>query len=302
MKNGWKFAVVCGLLIGGVIVAVRFSNNPPARQAGGPLAPDTPESSVAENPSTGSPAISKEQAAVNNRQALADALGVPVEEIVTVGGVDRPRRDIDSSASEKSSDNVTGDQAEDPSKAPSVATVAPFARIGVAPRLRGDENAEVAGLMAELKSPEGAKSARSTFFAPEEFDVQSYQANPAEYLTRIRPARVFYPAQPGPDVKPIATESRSFQQVLQGEKVVLRVKADPGSVIAFYTPQTGRFDNLLSSYTVAADENGIATATWLATTGSYGINDILAASPVHSGQLQFRVDVQLPDGPQDGGR
>ncbi len=300
MKNGWKFALVCGLLIVASVIFVRFSNNPPNRQMAQPVAPadsGDPAGTIASESSSGSAAVSKEEAAIDNRKALADALGVPVEEIVTVGGVDRPRRDIESSASD-SSDNTS----DDPADAPSVASVAPFARIGVAPRLRGDENAEVAGLMAELNSPEGARSAKSTLFAPEEFDVPSYRANPAEYLTRIRPARVFYPAQPGPEVKPIATESRSFQQVLQGEKVILRVKADPGMPVVFYTPQVGQFDNLLSSYTVAAGEDGIATATWLATTGSYGLNDILAASPVHSGQLQFRVKVELPDGPQVGDR
>ena len=65
--------------------------------------------------------------------------------------------------------------------------------------------------------------------------------------------------------------------------------------VTFYTPHVGHFDNLLTTYSVAADDEGIATATYMAGPGSLGIVDILAASPVHSGQLQFRVKVELPD-------
>lgn len=254
---------------------------------------------------------------VDNRQTLADALGVPLEEIVSTGGVDRPRRDVEDSnvaarvrEAAAAEDAGGASEASDPAEPVSVESVLPkYANVGASVPLMGNENAQVAGLMAELQQGEGdevtldaeGKAARSVYFAPEPFDRQAYQANPQEYLDKIRPARAFHPAQPGPEVKPIKSETRTFQQVLQGERVVLRIKADPGVPVAFYTPQVGRFDNLLSSYTVAANDEGVATATWHAGPGSWGINDIVVASPEHSGQLQFRVDVSVPDGPQGAG-
>lgn len=247
---------------------------------------------------------------VDNREALANALGLPINEIVTVGGVDRPRRDIQestiSAAAEPNDASSSAGAAEKEVDAPSVeSALTPFARIGGSIPLKGDENPQVAGLMKELlggqqEGVEINKSMRSTFFAPKAFDREAYEKDRQKYLDEISPARAFQPAQPGLDVVPIAAETRAFQHVLQGERVILRVKAEPGVPVAFYTPQVGQFDNLLKSYTVAANEDGIATATWFAGPGSFGVNDILAASPVHSGQLQFRVKVDLPDRPLSG--
>ena len=129
----------------------------------------------------------------------------------------------------------------------------------------------------------------------EPFDRAAYEASPNEYLNKIRPARVFDPAQPGQDVTPLEQISPGLQSVLQGEQVVLKVKATPGSPVAFYTPQVGWFtENLLTSVTVKADETGIARVTFKAGPGSIGLVDVLAASPVHSRQLQFRIKVDLP--------
>jgi hypothetical protein len=235
----------------------------------------------------------------SNRQALAEALGLSQEEIVTVGGVDRPRRDVEPRV--RPGEDSSANSPEGAGQAPSVAESVPFIRIGVPPRLTGEENSQVAGLMAELANPQATQTARSKYFKPEAFDPEAYRADPEAWLSKVRPARAFYPAQPAPDVTPLATLSRTFQKILQGEKVVLRVKADPGMPVAFYTPQVGHFDNLLTTYTVAADDGGIATATYVAGPGSYGLVDILAASPVHSGQIQYRIQVELPSGPAGPG-
>ncbi len=208
------------------------------------------------------------------------ALGVADEDMVDVGGVARPKRDIEFG------DAITRTEGE-------IASTLPFP--GRSPRLNGDENAEVAGLVEEISGLNPEKTAISSFFQPQEFDREQYAENPKSYLEKIRPGRVFYPAQPGPDVNPIASKSKPFVDVLQGESAVLEVQAEPESPVTFYTGAVGEFPNKLTTYTVESDENGIATANYTATAGTAGLLEILAASPVNSGQLRFRVNVELPD-------
>jgi hypothetical protein len=211
---------------------------------------------------------------------LARVLGINKDDLVEVGGVTRPATDL-------SFDSAITESSESPKS--------PLPSPGHAPFLKGNENVQVAGLVRELSVPQGPEAAMSTFFKPEEFDLAAYQQNPGQYLNRIRPGRVFYPAQPGPDVKPLESNTKPFQSVLQGEKVILKVKAAPGNPVTFYTPGVGVFDNRLSSFSTQAGDDGIATAIYTAGPGTIGLQNILAASPVHSGQIRFRVNVSLKD-------
>ncbi len=96
-------------------------------------------------------------------------------------------------------------------------------------------------------------------------------------------------------MKPIATTSEVFQNILQGEKVILEVKAEPGAPVTFYTPQVGEFENRLTTQSVAANEKGVAKTVYTATAGTKGLVNVLAASPVNSGQLRFKINVSLPE-------
>ncbi|MEM7456254.1 MAG: hypothetical protein AAF456_18045, partial [Planctomycetota bacterium] len=145
---------------------------------------------------------------VENRP-LSEALGLEEEDMVEVGGVLRPRRDIESAEPVMPTEPL-------PSRMPVR---------GVAPTLKGDENPQVAAFFEEVK--EGRQEALSTRVLPIEFDRGAYERNPEQYLSKIRPGRVFQPAQPGPEVVPIEAASSIFNSVLQGEKVILEVKADP---------------------------------------------------------------------------
>ncbi len=211
---------------------------------------------------------------------LAQVLGITKNELVEVGGITRPATDL-------RFDSAITESTESPKS--------PLPSPGHAPFLKGNENVQVAGLVQELSVPKGPEAAKSTFFKPEEFDLAAYQQNPGQYLNRIRPGRVFYPAQPGPDVQPLESNTKPFQSVLQGEKVILKVKADSGMPVAFYTPGVGVFENQLSSFSTQAGDDGIATAVYTAGPGTMGLQNILAASPVHSGQVRFRVNVSLKD-------
>ena len=215
-----------------------------------------------------------------NREKLAAALGIPVGELVESGGVTRPKRDL--GLEEKK----VGDYQSPKSPFP--------ANLGRPQPLNGDENEQVAGLIEELSIKNGPAAARSVYIAPAKFDLAAYQADPAAYLNKIRPGRVNFPAQPGPDVVPIATLSDAYSEVLQGETILFKVKAEPGMPITAFTQQIGRFSNQLNTISVMADEDGVASIAYNPGPGSLGLNDVTVASPVHSGQLHFVINVSLP--------
>ena len=210
---------------------------------------------------------------------LSESLGVGESDFVEVGGVKRPKRDV---AFDKAA------------KTPPVSEKSIFPHPGNAPAVGKDANPDVAALHAELARENPNPAAISNLFAPEPFDAKVYAADKEAWLKQVRPGRVFQSAQPGPEVEPIESSSGTFQNVVQGEKVLLEVKASPGSPVTFYTPQVGEFSNRLTTQSVETAEDGIARATYTATAGTQGLVDILAASPVHSGQLRYRVRVSLP--------
>lgn len=210
---------------------------------------------------------------------ISNVLGLGDEDFVKVGDVDRPKRDVEFSSSTK----------------PTVSIKSPLPYPGRAPAADVKSSPEAAALLAELNQDERVpKSARSALFAPAKFDPEQYKQDPAKWLSQIRPGRVFQPSQPSDDVKPISSDSPGFQDVLQGERVTLTANVSPGSAVSFYTPEVGDFGNGLTTRSVAADKQGVARVTYTATRGTLGVVNILAASPVHSGQLRFRVRVSLP--------
>ncbi|MDB4778152.1 hypothetical protein OAG68_01720 [bacterium] len=215
---------------------------------------------------------------------LAGLLDIKKGDFAKVGEIDRPKRDL--------AFDAPSSGAKRPAKG-----VLP--NPGRAPFLKGNENSQVAGLMAELNNQDKEKQeetrvAKSTFFLPEPFDQEKYDADPQAYLNKIRPGRVFQSAQPGPDVNRLTSISDSFVSVLQGESVQLKVKAEPGAPVAFYTPEIGTFENQLKSITVAADKEGVATAKFTLGRGSSGLVNVLAASPVNSDHAKFTFRVSLP--------
>lgn len=222
-----------------------------------------------------------------NRQALARALGLSENEIGRIGDVERPKRDY----------AFGGDPQEESDAAPRVATaLPPTPQAGRAPRLSGNENPQVRKLVSEISGENPLPQAMSSYFQDEAFDRQAYLADPDAYLQKTRPGRAFAPADPGPDVIPLESLSPGFVRILQGEQVVLKVKAEPGLPVTFYSPDTGHFvGNLLTTRTIAADNEGVAQVTYKTGPGSLGLTDVMVASPVHSRQIQYRIKVELPE-------
>src|SRR5690606_10279160 len=78
--------------------------------------------------------------------------------------------------------------------------------------------------------------------------------------------------------------------------VSLRVRAVPGAPVTFTSLDMGAFQNRLASITVRADGEGVAVARFTGTPGTLGLTNVLAASPLTSGQQHFTVSV-LPADP-----
>ena len=169
---------------------------------------------------------------------------------------------------------------------------------GPPPFLEKDRNPKIRRIFDALTEDKRAERF-SSFVLPESFDRRGFDVNQRgyaeQYAEEVEPGRVFESAQP--EERGIALYSRSgtFSRVLQGESVRLQVQASPNAPVTFTSMGLGQFENELSSQTVVADEEGIATITFTASTGTKDEVSILAASPVVSGQVRFVVSVQLPD-------
>jgi hypothetical protein len=134
----------------------------------------------------------------------------------------------------------------------------------------------------------------SSFIQPEPFDAESYGRDPQAYLDVVEPARVFQPAQPGPGVEVLRQLSPRFTRIKQTESTKLRVQAVPDAPVTFTSFDLGKFQNQLTSVTVAANNKGIAEAEFFGRTGTYSNVNILAASPMTSGQVKFGVFIEVP--------
>ena len=194
---------------------------------------------------------------------------------VSIGGVQRPKSDV---AFNNTDSNTF---------------VPPKPRQGFSPRLKPDENPQVAAIYKTLfqdKKPEEV----SSFSAPKPFDAEAYKKDPQAYLSAVEPSRVFGSKQPGEGVKPILAKSSRFHRVKQGESVRLQVQVEENAPVTMTSNNLGSFANGLTSITVAADSSGLAEAVFTASRGTIDDIQILAASPVTSGQIAFTVNVQVP--------
>lgn len=221
-----------------------------------------------------------DRASVNKSLAENGANNGPIGEArpgyKNVGGVYRPESDINFA------DKVS--QSDVPK---------PVIDVGLSPKVKPDANPQAASVYAALKSRENP-ARFSSFVQPAAFDRAAYESDPQSYLDVVEPGRVFQSAEPGPDVVRIQPVSSLFEQVTQGEQVPLVVKAQAGAPVTFTSFKLGHFENQLTSTTIAADANGEARALFTAAKGTIDNVEVLAASPVTSGQVRFVVDVKLP--------
>lgn len=229
---------------------------------------------------TGDPESASSDVVRAQHPSLSESLGVGESDFVEVGGVKRPKRDV-------AFENSTPKQVDSEKSR--------FPHPGNAPNTPKDANPQVKQLFEELSKEvsERNPAAVSSLFS-EKFDAKAFEKDKQKWLSQIRPSRAFQSAQPGPEVEPIQSTTAGFQRIVQGEKVAFEVKAQPGAPVTFYTPQVGTFTNELSTHSVEANENGIARTTYTATAGANGLIDVVAASPLNSGLLRYKIQVSLP--------
>lgn len=168
-----------------------------------------------------------------------------------------------------------------------------LAVVGKTAPVKFDDNEMVASLASAARDSNHHERF-SAMALPEAYDENKYKANRAQYLKTIEPGRVWQSAQPKKGVFQIGTESAPDFEVAQGEPAVLKVVAAPGAPVTFTSFDGGAFSNKLSSITVEADDKGIAIATFIGTPGTFNEVNILAASPMTSGQAKFLVNVVIP--------
>jgi hypothetical protein len=198
------------------------------------------------------------------------------DETVVVGGVKRPATDVRRGP-------------RTPHEKPLVLDY------GRAPKIDPQANPQVASVAETLRTGKFPERV-STHILPKPFDKQAYAANPQAYLNVVEPGRVWQPAQPGSGVSRLKSLTARITDVEQGEPLPLRVQDVPRAPVTFTSFDMGAFQNQLPSITVAADEKGIATAVFTGTPGTINSVNILAASPMTSGQLNYVVNVSMPSG------
>jgi hypothetical protein len=155
---------------------------------------------------------------------------------------------------------------------------------------RGDSNPMTQSI-AEAIDTETHPERLTPMIGPEPFDVARYQANEQTYLNTVEPGRVWQVAQPGENVPRIVSASAPTHYIAPGETVVLRLNVPAGMPATFTSFDLGAFENLLTTITVKADAKGVAQAAFTASSGTIGTVNILAASPVTSGQMRYIVYV-----------
>jgi hypothetical protein len=161
----------------------------------------------------------------------------------------------------------------------------------------GNATPQAASVMEALKSRTQPERL-SAMFQGKPFNKAEFDANPKAYLDVTEPGRVFETAQPGDGVPVLTAAGDRMVRIKQGESVRLSVKGVPLSPISFTSFDLGAFqESKLSSVTVQADKEGVAAVTFIATPGTLNDANVLAGSPLSSGQVKFVVDIAGAAGP-----
>lgn len=216
--------------------------------------------------------------ALNQPDSRKKAAGADVEanpEYIIVGGVRRKASDVKASTPPSASDSIE--------------------RIDVGKNtpVLVDANPQVRSVAEALQSGEHPERL-SPLARPSPFDANSFAADPLVYLNTIEPGRVFQTAQPGPGVEVLRQISPRHISIRQGEKTKLRVQAVAGAPVTFKSFDLGRFENELTTISVRANEEGVAEVEFFGSPGTYNNVNILAGSPLTTGQAKFVVFVEVP--------
>lgn len=228
------------------------------------------------------PAVLSNQAETTSTATQTEA-ATPAREKISVGGVMRPRSDVEKPLSpidlERQTDLVAkGAEA--------------MRKMGKQPAIAADANSTAARLYATLKN--GGSHTFGLHAEAPPFDLTAFKSDPQKYAEQFAPNRVYQTAQPGPGIPPLAPASSSTQSMVAGESVRLPVKTRPGYPVTYVSLDLGTFQNRLNAITDVADDQGIAAAIYTATPGTVYRSHVLVGSPGASGQVSFELQIRLP--------
>jgi hypothetical protein len=123
------------------------------------------------------------------------------------------------------------------------------------------------------------------------FDAAAFNADPAAYLALVEPGRIWQSAEPGASVPALSSPDSTRRTMVQGGTVALRARTAPNMPVTFASLDGGTFGNGLACISVRANGAGLAQAIY-ASPDRIGHMRVLAASPVATGQVTFRIAVQ----------
>ena len=140
----------------------------------------------------------------------------------------------------------------------------------------------------------------SVLVEPSPFELESWNNDKDyrfKYIHTIEPGRVhFHMAKASKDTPVIKALSPSSKTIEVNGRTELQVKASPNSPVTFHAFDGGIFiESRLSTITVEANSQGIATVNWYATPGTLNLSTIIASSPLSSGQQRFLINVSSKD-------
>lgn len=168
--------------------------------------------------------------------------------------------------------------------------VPPDQRVGQVPLDAIAQTASVRDAQAQGRLERLSINAR-----PTPFDRVAYVRDPASYLNIIEPCRIYQTGDPA-TAEPLVTPDghhAAMVRVAPLAEHALQVLTWPGYPATFTSLDRGAFQNGLTSITVQADTDGVATAQFTATAGTTDRVRILAASPLAAGNVTFLVDIPV---------
>jgi len=148
-----------------------------------------------------------------------------------------------------------------------------------------------------LRDPVNNSGAISIIGKRAKYDSKKYKSSrkySKAYLESAEPGRAFDAANSGPKVKPLERIGNSSIQTTQNVMVKLQVKGDPGQPCSVTAFDGGVFQSGLGYMTSKFDGSGVCTFEFTPTDGVINQCRIRAASPAHSGTLQWTVWAHLP--------
>ena len=157
--------------------------------------------------------------------------------------------------------------------------------------VRADANPQVASVAEALKGKNHPERL-SPIIPPKAFDPEGYKQDPKRYLDTVEPGRCFQSKTPEKNTPKIQPLTPQLQEITQSQSVKLQVRAAPKFPVTFTSFDLGKFSNDLTSITVEANDSGLAETKFFGTPGTIDEVNILAASPMASGQVKFIVNVK----------